>query len=130
MPIAIVVGPPPYLGMTSVGRVPYGVDEMSVAGALYGRPLEVVKCETVDLYVPAHSEMVIEGTVYPGVREKEGPFGEFYGHMGPPAQSPIIEVSAITYRDWRAFAQRLPACARRATVGQPGSGNGWASHRS
>ena len=111
MPIAIVVGPPPYLGMTSVGRVPYGVDEMSVAGALYGRPLEVVKCETVALYVPAHSEMVIEGTVYPGVREKEGPFGEFYGHMGPPAQSPIIEVSAITYRDGtihQGFQEQMP----------------------
>jgi 2,5-furandicarboxylate decarboxylase 1 len=71
----------------------------------------VVECETVDLYVPAHSEMVIEGTVYPGVREKEGPLGEFYGHMGPPAQSPIIEVSAITYRDGtihQGFQEQMP----------------------
>jgi 2,5-furandicarboxylate decarboxylase 1 len=111
MPIAIVIGPPPYLGMTSVGRVPYGVDEMSVAGALGGRAMEVVKCETVDLLVPAHSEMVIEGIVHPGVREKEGPFGEFYGHMGPPAQSPIIEVSAITYRNGtihQGFQEQMP----------------------
>jgi 2,5-furandicarboxylate decarboxylase 1 len=111
MPVAIVIGPPPSLGMTSVGRVPYGVDEMTVAGALSGRAMEVVKCETVDLMVPAHSEMVIEGIVQPGVREKEGPFGEFYGHMGPPAQSPIIEVTAITYRDGtihQGFQEQMP----------------------
>lgn len=111
MPIAIVIGPPPYLGMTSVGRVPYGVDEMSVAGALAGKPMEVVKCETVDLFVPAHSEMVIEGIVQPGIREAEGPFGEFYGHMGPVAQSPIIDVTAITYRDGtihQGFQEQMP----------------------
>jgi 2,5-furandicarboxylate decarboxylase 1 len=71
MPVAIVVGPPPYLSMTSVGRVPFGTDEISVAGALSGRAMEVVKCETVDLFVPAHSEMVIEGIVQPGIREKD-----------------------------------------------------------
>jgi 2,5-furandicarboxylate decarboxylase 1 len=111
MPIAIVVGPPPYVGMTSVGRVPYGVDELAVAGGLAGRPIEITKCETVDLFVPAHSEMVIEGIVQPGIREAEGPFGEFYGHMGPVAQSPIIEVSAITYRNGtihQGFQEQMP----------------------
>ena len=111
MPVAIVIGPPPVLGMTSVGRVPYGVDEISVAGALAGRALDVVKCETVDLFVPAHSEMVIEGIVQPGIRETEGPFGEFYGHMGPTAQSPIIEVTAITYRNGtihQGFQEQMP----------------------
>jgi 2,5-furandicarboxylate decarboxylase 1 len=111
MPVAIVVGPPPYLGMTSVGRVPYGVDEVNVAGALAGSPIEVLKCETVDLFVPAHSEMVIEGIVQPGIRESEGPFGEFYGHMGPPAQSPIIDVTAISYRDGtihQGFQEQMP----------------------
>lgn len=111
MPIAIVVGPPPYVGMTSVGRVPYGVDELAVAGGLAGRPLEITKCETVDLFVPAHSEMVIEGIVQPGIREPEGPFGEFYGHMGPIAQSPTIEVSAITYRNGtihQGFQEQMP----------------------
>jgi 2,5-furandicarboxylate decarboxylase 1 len=111
MPVAIVIGPPPYLGMTSVGRVPYGVDEMTVAGGLGGRPMEVVKCETVDLNVPAHAEMVIEGLVQPGYREPEGPFGEFYGHMGPMAQSPVVEVTAITYRDGtihQGFQEQMP----------------------
>lgn len=111
MPIAIAIGSPPYLGMTSVGRVPYGVDEMSVAGGLAGRAMEVVKCETVDLMVPAHAEMIIEGIVQPGIREKEGPFGEFYGHMGPVANSPVIEVTAITYRDGtihQGFQEQMP----------------------
>jgi UbiD family decarboxylase len=110
MPVAIVVGPPPYLGMTSVGRVPFGVDEISVAGALSGRAMEVVKCETVDLFVPAYCEMVIEGVVSPGVREKEGPFGEFYGHMGPPACSPI----ATTRSGRRARAYRSIHPCRRS----------------
>ncbi|MGE3989686.1 UbiD family decarboxylase [Pseudorhodoplanes sp.] len=111
MPVAIVIGPPPYLGMTSVGRVPYGIDEINVAGALAGQPIEVTKCETLDLMVPAHSEMVIEGIVQPGFRETEGPFGEFYGHMGPAAQSPIIDVTAITYRDGtihQGFQEQMP----------------------
>ncbi|HEX9462670.1 MAG TPA: UbiD family decarboxylase [Alphaproteobacteria bacterium] len=111
MEVAIVIGPPPCLGMTSVGRVPYGVDEITVAGALADEAVEVVKCETVDLIVPAHAEMVIEGVVQPGFREKEGPFGEFYGHMGPPANSPVIEVTAITYRHGtihQGFQEQMP----------------------
>jgi 2,5-furandicarboxylate decarboxylase 1 len=111
MPVAIVIGPPPYLSMTSVGRVPYGVDELGVAGGLSGQPIEVVKCETVDLFVPAHCEMVIEGIVQPGIRETEGPFGEFYGHMGPAAQSPILNVTAVTFRNdtlHQGFQEQMP----------------------
>lgn len=111
MEIAVVIGPPPTVGMTSVGRIPYGVDEVTVAGALAGAPVEVVRCETVDLRVPATAEMVIEGVVQPGVREPEGPFGEFYGYMGPVASSPVIEVTAITYRDGtihQGFMEQMP----------------------
>ncbi|MCH8322364.1 MAG: UbiD family decarboxylase, partial [Proteobacteria bacterium] len=98
MEVAIAIGPPPAVGMTSVGRIPYGVDEFTVAGALAGAPIEVVRGETVDLLVPAHAEMIIEGVVTPGVRAPEGPFGEFFGYMGPPATAPVIEITAITYR--------------------------------
>jgi 2,5-furandicarboxylate decarboxylase 1 len=111
MDIAIVISPPPYVAMTAVGRVPYGIDELTVSGGLAGAPVEVVKCETVDLLVPAHSEMVIEGIVQPGVREPEGPFGEFFGHMGPQIRSPVIEVTAITYRDGtihQGFQEQMP----------------------
>lgn len=111
MEIAVVISPPPYVAMTAVGRVPFGVDELTVAGGLAGAPVEVVKCETVDLLVPAHSEMVIEGIVRPGVRETEGPFGEFFGYMGPQVKSPVIEVGAITYRDGsihQGFQEQFP----------------------
>jgi len=111
MEMAIVIGPPPYVGMTAVGRVPFGIDEFTVAGGLAGSAVEVVKCETVDLLVPAHSEMIIEGVVRPGVRASEGPFGEFFGHMGSQVQSPVLEVTAITHRDntiHQAFQEQFP----------------------
>jgi 2,5-furandicarboxylate decarboxylase 1 len=77
---------------------PYGTDEMDLAGALRGEPVEVVKAETVDLEVPATAEIIIEGTVLPNVREQEGPFGEVSGYYTPANPKPIIEVSAITHR--------------------------------
>ena len=77
---------------------PYGTDELALAGALSGEPVEVVKAETVDLEVPATAEIIIEGTVLPNVREDEGPFGEVSGYYTPSNPKPIIEVSAITHR--------------------------------
>src|SRR5207245_2179728 len=60
---AIVIGAPPTVAMTAVAKLPYGVDEYAVAGALSGEPIELVRCETVDLEVPAHAEIVIEGKI-------------------------------------------------------------------
>jgi 2,5-furandicarboxylate decarboxylase 1 len=77
---------------------PYGTDELALAGALRGEPVEVVKAETVDLEVPATAEIIIEGTVLPKVREEEGPFGEVSGYYTPSNPKPVIEVSAITHR--------------------------------
>lgn len=111
MEVAVAIGPPPAVAMAAVGRIPHGVDEFTVAGALAGAPIEVVRGETVDLMVPAHSEMVIEGVVRPGVRAPEGPFGEFFGYMGPPASSPIVEITAITYRKGtihQGFQEQMP----------------------
>jgi 3-polyprenyl-4-hydroxybenzoate decarboxylase and related decarboxylases len=81
-PVAIVVGSDPTIGLASVSSVPFGVDELAVAGALRGEPVDVVKCETVDLEVPATAEIVIEGLIRPGYRELEGPFGEYPGYDG------------------------------------------------
>ncbi len=84
MDIAIVIGPPPHLGMASVGRVPYGVDEMSVAGALAGEAMEVVRCETVDLMVPrARGNGDSRELCSPVFGRTEGPFGEFLWLHGP-----------------------------------------------
>jgi 2,5-furandicarboxylate decarboxylase 1 len=78
-------------------------DEMEIAGALLGRAIEVVKCRTNAVRVPAHAEIVIEGRILPGVRELEGPFGEFPQYYGPRALREVIEVDAITHRSHPIF---------------------------
>ena len=101
LPVAIV------LGMDSAERlaaatwgstIPIELDEMAIAGALKGRPVRLVKCETSHIHVPADAEIVIEGEVLPGQREAEGPFAEYTGNYGRIAQSPIIRIKAITRR--------------------------------
>ena len=98
LPVAVVLGAVPAVGLASVQKVPFGVSEYAVAGGLMGEPLELVRCETVDLEVPAHAEIVIEGEIDPGRVEPEGPFGEASGYMGAPTMSPVLEISCITHR--------------------------------
>lgn len=98
LPVAIAIGTDPVLPLATQWMAPYGTDEMELAGALRGEPVEVVKAETVDLEVPATAEIVIEGTVLPNVREEEGPFGEVSGYYTPANPKPVIEVSAVTHR--------------------------------
>jgi 4-hydroxy-3-polyprenylbenzoate decarboxylase len=95
---AIVVGATPAVALSSVQKVAYGVNELAIAGGLMGRPLEVVQCETVDLQVPATAELVIEGVIDPAALEREGPFGEASGFMGPRTISPYLEVTGVTHR--------------------------------
>jgi 4-hydroxy-3-polyprenylbenzoate decarboxylase/2,5-furandicarboxylate decarboxylase 1 len=97
-PVAIAIGTDPVIPLATQWMAPYGTDELELAGALRGSPVEVVKAKTVDLDVPATAEIVIEGTVLPNVREQEGPFGEVSGYYTPANAKPIIEVSAITHR--------------------------------
>ena len=78
--------------------MPLDVYEMDVAGGLRQKPVEVVKCETCDLMVPANAEIVLEGEVPPKERETEGPFGEYTGYMGGPYQMPVFHVKCITHR--------------------------------
>ena len=78
--VAIVNGCDPVLLYVSQAKVPQGVNELTVAGGIRGEPVEVVKCLTVDLEVPATAEIIIEGRVLPGKRVMEGPFGEFTGY--------------------------------------------------
>ncbi len=95
---ALVVGPPPVVSYAAVEKVPYGVDEMAIAGGLAGEPMEVVKCKTVDLVVPADAELVIEGKISTEYLEPEGPFGESHGYMHPRQVNPYMDVTAITHR--------------------------------
>ena len=74
-------------------------DEYEAIGGVMDEPLELVDCETVDLKVPANAEMIIEGKVLPGVREREGPFCEFTYLLGKSRESPVTEITAITRRE-------------------------------
>lgn len=96
--VAIILGAVPAVGLASVQKVPYGVSEYAVAGGLMGQALEVVDCETVDLQVPAHAEIIIEGRIDPTMVEPEGPFGEASGYLGPRTWSPALEITCITHR--------------------------------
>lgn len=100
MDIAIAIGVEPVLTFVATTSVPYGISEVDIAGGLRGEPVELVRCETVDLSVPATSEIVIEGEIRPGERMDEGPFGEFSGYMsGLKQPRPVIHVKAVTHRN-------------------------------
>ena len=98
--LAIVVSHHPafYLGALNVS--PFGVDDYAKIGAIMGEQLRLTPSVSFGdrLLVPADAEMVIEGAILPGVREVEGPFGEFTGYYGPQRLRPVIEVQAITHR--------------------------------
>lgn len=96
--VAIANGVHPAILYASQAKVPHGVDELGIAGGVLGAPVEMVPCKTVDVAVPAHSEVVIEGRILPGARALEGPFGEFTGYYGPAEPNPILEVTAVTMR--------------------------------
>ncbi len=98
MPCAIVVGCPPAVAYTGPQKLRRDVDELTVAGGLSGRPVPVVKCRTVDLLVPAHSEIVIEGMIDTDVLEPEAPFGESHGHIALEDYNMVFNVTAITRR--------------------------------
>jgi 2,5-furandicarboxylate decarboxylase 1 len=95
---AIVIGVDPLTLLASQAIVPIDHDELEIAGALHRQPLPVVKCKTSDIRVPAEAEIVIEGRFLPGVREPEGPFGEFPQTYGTRADREVMEVVAVTHR--------------------------------
>ncbi|MBI4187030.1 MAG: UbiD family decarboxylase [Chloroflexi bacterium] len=100
MEVAIAVGPEPILTFCATSPLPYGVSEVDIAGAIRGEPVELIGCETVDLAVPATSEIVIEGEMRPCERIDEGPFGEYTGYMAALRYPrPAIRVKAVTHRN-------------------------------
>jgi UbiD family decarboxylase len=98
MPCAIVLGCPPYVAFMGPQKLPVGVDELEVAGGLAGAPINVVKAKTVDLLVPAESEIVIEGLIDTEWCEPEAPFGESHGHVALEEFNMPMRVTAITMR--------------------------------
>lgn len=111
MPVAAVIGVPPVVTFASAAKIPYGVDELSIAGALAGSTVEVVRAKTSDLLVPARAECVIEGFVRPDTFREEGPFGEYLGYVNRAATASVLEVTAITHRSapvHHGFVQQMP----------------------
>jgi len=98
MEVAVAIGNHPFEFLAAAAKVPRGFDEFTLSSALRLESLKLVKCESVDLEIPARAEVVLEGTVPPGIREPEAPFGDFQQFYFPQVQSHILEVKAITHR--------------------------------
>jgi UbiD family decarboxylase len=98
LPVAFAIGVHPAIALGSLAIGSIDEDERAIMGALLGEPLELVRCETSDVLVPAHAEMVIEAEILPEARVPEGPFGEFTGYSLGERQREIVRVNAITHR--------------------------------
>jgi 4-hydroxy-3-polyprenylbenzoate decarboxylase/2,5-furandicarboxylate decarboxylase 1 len=96
--VALTLGNDPYTTLASQYRGRADLDELAVAGGMMGEAIEVVPCETVDVVVPATSEIVFEGEILPGERWSEGPFGEAPGYYSPAGPRPVFRLKAITHR--------------------------------
>jgi 4-hydroxy-3-polyprenylbenzoate decarboxylase len=108
LPVAIVVGATPNVMLVGSAGIPYGVDELAVAGALAGEPVELVPCRTVPLAVPAAAEIVIEGLISTRLVEPRLAFGEYAGYMNvEPDTRPVVQITAITHRQRALFTPLL-----------------------
>lgn len=99
MPVAVFIGHHPLYYVAAATTAAYGEDELAIAGGLLGEAVRLVKCETVDLEVPADAEIVLEGMIPPHVREDEGPFSEFQDYyVTGTGKNPIVEYQFMTRR--------------------------------
>ena len=105
-PAAVVFGVDPILAYTCTIQVPDGTNDFDVAGGLRGAPVELVKAHSIDVDVPAHSEIVIEFEVDLEKDVFEGPLGEYTGYYTPGSMKPLARVTAITHRNG-AYCQAL-----------------------
>ncbi len=105
--IAVVMGMDPLTFLASITYAPEGIDKFDLAGGLKGKPVELVKCETIDLEVPRHAEFVLEGQILPGVRETEGPFGESGGAYLT-VQNPVALINCLCHRKHPLYHALMP----------------------
>lgn len=98
MPVAVAIGNEPAVVYAASSPLPSRIDEMIFAGFLRGQAVEMVKCRSVDLEVPASAEIVLEGYIDPQSSRIEGPFGDHTGFYSPAQEFPIFELSCITHR--------------------------------
>lgn len=117
MEVAVAIGTDPATTFAAIVPAPPEVEEFLIAGFLRGRPVEIVKCETVDLEVPAHAEIVLEGYVELGELRTEGPFGDHTGFYTMTDEYPVFHLTCITHRKNPIYAATI--------VGKPPMEDAW-----
>jgi 4-hydroxy-3-polyprenylbenzoate decarboxylase len=117
MEVAVAIGADPAITFSAIVPAPPDVEEYLIAGFLRQKPVELVKCETVDLEVPASSEIVLEGHVHLDELRSEGPFGDHTGFYSLEDLYPVFHVSCITHRKDPIYATTI--------VGKPPMEDGW-----
>lgn len=116
LPIAFVVGCDPLTLLASVIRAPEG-EKFAIGGGLASRPIEMVRCVSSDLEVPAHAEFVLEGELLPGIRETEGPFGESSGYyLG--YESPVGRIHSVMHRKDAIYHALVPFSGEDSTLSE------------
>jgi 4-hydroxy-3-polyprenylbenzoate decarboxylase len=96
--VAVALGLDPVTAYSASAPLPKHIDELMLAGFLRGEPVELVKCKTIDLEVPANAEIVLEGTIAKDEVGLEGPFGDHTGYYTATEPFPVFRLSAITMR--------------------------------
>ncbi len=97
-PMAVFIGHHPAVHLGCLSFAPFETDEFTYAGAMLGEPLRTVKCDTLDINVPADAEIILECEILPDVLRPEAPFGEYPGTYGPERMNPVVRVNRITMR--------------------------------
>ena len=115
--VAVAIGTDPAMTFSAIVPAPPEVEEFLIAGFLRGKPVEIVQCETVDLQVPAHAEIVLEGYVELGELRPEGPFGDHTGFYTLPDEYPVFHLTCITHRKDPIYAATI--------VGKPPMEDAW-----
>jgi len=115
--VAVAIGTDPATTFAAVVPAPPEVEEYLIAGFLRGKPVEIVQCETVDLQVPAHAEIILEGYVELGELRTEGPFGDHTGFYTMTDEYPVFHLTCITHRKNPIYAATI--------VGKPPMEDAW-----
>ena len=115
--VAVAIGTDPATPFSAIVPAPPEVEEFMIAGFLRGKPLEIVQCETVDLQVPAHAEIILEGYVELGELRTEGPFGDHTGFYTMTDEYPVFHLTCITHRKDPIYAATI--------VGKPPMEDAW-----
>ncbi|HVZ82254.1 MAG TPA: UbiD family decarboxylase [Terracidiphilus sp.] len=115
--VAVAIGTDPATTFSAIVPAPPEVEEFMIAGFLRGKPVEIVKCETVDLEVPAHAEIILEGYVELGELRTEGPFGDHTGFYTMTDEYPVFHLTGITHRKDPIYAATI--------VGKPPMEDAW-----